>query len=51
VTIVGVFGLGLALIVSKLPVQIRPMAVGLTLAALLGLQVVSLATILHAYYL
>jgi 4-amino-4-deoxy-L-arabinose transferase-like glycosyltransferase len=51
VTIVGVFGLGLALIVSKLPVQVRPMAVGLTLAALLGLQVVSLATILHAYYL
>jgi hypothetical protein len=49
--IVGVFALGVALIIAKLPAQARPMAVGLTLTALLGLQFVSLATVLHAYYL
>jgi Predicted membrane protein (DUF2142) len=48
--VVGVFGLGLALIIDRVPVQLRPMAVGLTLAALLGLQFVSLATVAHAYY-
>jgi 4-amino-4-deoxy-L-arabinose transferase-like glycosyltransferase len=49
--VVGAFGLGVALIIERLPVQLRPMGVGLTLAALLGLQFVSLATVLHAYYL
>jgi 4-amino-4-deoxy-L-arabinose transferase-like glycosyltransferase len=49
--IVGVFALGVALIISSLPQRLRPMLVGLALAALLGLQVVSLSAVLHAYYL
>jgi 4-amino-4-deoxy-L-arabinose transferase-like glycosyltransferase len=49
--IVGVFGLGVALIVASLPIRLRPMLVGLIFAGLLGLQVVSLSAVLHAYYL
>jgi 4-amino-4-deoxy-L-arabinose transferase-like glycosyltransferase len=49
--IVGVFGLGVALIVASLPIRLRPMLVGLIFVALLGLQVVSLSAVLHAYYL
>jgi 4-amino-4-deoxy-L-arabinose transferase-like glycosyltransferase len=49
--IVGVFGLGVALILSSVPEGVRKMLVGLTLAALLGFQGVSLAAVLHAYYL
>jgi 4-amino-4-deoxy-L-arabinose transferase-like glycosyltransferase len=49
--IVSVFGLGVALIISSLPARLRPMLVGLVFAALLGLQVVSLSSLLHAYYL
>ncbi len=49
--LVGIFGLGIALIVSSLPMRLRPMVIGLIFAALLGLQVVSLASVLHAYYL
>jgi 4-amino-4-deoxy-L-arabinose transferase-like glycosyltransferase len=49
--LVGVLGLGVALLVARLPYQIRPTIVGVTMAGLLGLQVVSLATVVHAYYL
>jgi 4-amino-4-deoxy-L-arabinose transferase-like glycosyltransferase len=49
--VVGAFGLGVALIISSLPKRLRPMLVGLTLTALLGLQIVSLSAVLHAYYL
>jgi 4-amino-4-deoxy-L-arabinose transferase-like glycosyltransferase len=49
--IVSVFGLGVALIVASFPERLRAMLVGLTLVALLGLQVMSLTAVLHAYYL
>jgi hypothetical protein len=49
--IVSVFGLGVALIVRSLPERLRPLLLGLILTALLGLQAVSLSSLLHAYYL
>ena len=48
--IVSVFGLGVALIVKRVPGELRPTVIGLAFAALLGLQFVSLSTVLHAYY-
>jgi 4-amino-4-deoxy-L-arabinose transferase-like glycosyltransferase len=49
--LISIFGLGVALIVTEIPARLRAVAVGLVLAALLGLQLVSLATIVHGYYL
>jgi 4-amino-4-deoxy-L-arabinose transferase-like glycosyltransferase len=49
--IVSVFGLGVALIVRSLPERLRPLLLGLILTALLGLQAVSLSSLVHAYYL
>ena len=49
--VVGLLGLAIALIVSRIPRQARPFACALTLFALLSVQVISLATVVHAYYL
>ena len=49
--VVGLLGLAIALIVSRIPLKARALACALTLVALLSVQVISLATVVHAYYL
>jgi hypothetical protein len=48
--VIGLFGLAVALIVRHIPVRWRASTAGVVLAALLILQVLSLATIVKAYY-
>jgi len=48
---IALLGLAAGLIVSRLPARGRAAAAGAVLAGLLLLQVISLATVLHAYYL
>jgi 4-amino-4-deoxy-L-arabinose transferase-like glycosyltransferase len=48
---IGLFGLAVGLIVHRLPPRTRPAACGLIVIGLLAWQVISLATIVKAYYL
>jgi 4-amino-4-deoxy-L-arabinose transferase-like glycosyltransferase len=47
----GLLGLCVGLIVTRVPLRFKAAACGLTLAALLGLEAVSLVTVLQGYYL
>lgn len=49
--LVGLLGLAIGLIVSRVPVRARSSACALVLTSLLALQVISLAAIVQAYYL
>ncbi|HWD63683.1 MAG TPA: DUF2142 domain-containing protein [Solirubrobacteraceae bacterium] len=49
--VAGLLGLGVATIVSRLPRRARTATSGLVLTGMIALQVVSLATIVQAYYL
>lgn len=48
--VIGLFGLAVALIVRQMPGRFRPTSAAVVLAALLLLQVLSLATVAKAYY-
>jgi 4-amino-4-deoxy-L-arabinose transferase-like glycosyltransferase len=47
----GLLGLCVGLIVTRVPMRFKAAACGLTLAAVLGLEAVSLVTVLQGYYL
>jgi uncharacterized membrane protein len=49
--VIGLLGLTIGLIVRALPRRAQPAACGLVLTGLLALQVISLSTVLQAYYL
>ena len=49
--LIGVMGLAASLLVNAAPRRLRAPACGLVLTTLLALQVVSLASVLGAYYL
>jgi hypothetical protein len=49
--VVGLLGLAVGLIVTRLPVPVRPPAASVALTALLALQVISLTAVLEGYYL
>ena len=49
--VVGLFGLAVGLVIARVPARIRPSACALALTALLVMQVISLSTELHAYFL
>ncbi len=49
--VVGIAGLAVALVVSRVPLRLRAPACGLTLTLLLAAQAISLAAIVQAYYL
>jgi hypothetical protein len=49
--VVGLLGLAVGLIVTRLPVRVRPPAASVILTALLAVQVISLTAVLEAYYL
>lgn len=49
--VVGLLGLAVGLIVRSVPARFRPSLCGLTIATLLAVQAVSLATVVKAYYL
>jgi 4-amino-4-deoxy-L-arabinose transferase-like glycosyltransferase len=48
---IGLLGLAIGLIVSRIPPRARPTVCGLVLVAMLSLQVVALSSILQAFYL
>jgi hypothetical protein len=48
--VAGLFGLAVALIVTRLPARWRPSAGGVVLAAMLLVQVLALATVAQRYY-
>jgi 4-amino-4-deoxy-L-arabinose transferase-like glycosyltransferase len=48
---IGLLGLAVGLIVSRIPARARPAACGLVLVAMLSLQVVALSSVLQAFYL
>jgi hypothetical protein len=47
----GLFGLAVGQLVGRVPARVRPAGLGLTLTALLGLQVLSLTAVINAFYL
>ena len=49
--VVSLLGLAVGLVIARAPIRIRPSACALALTALLVIQVISLSTELHAYYL
>lgn len=49
--VVGLFGLSVALLVTRAPVRWQPAACTIVLVGLLVLQALSLSTVVHAYYL
>ncbi|MGZ4192682.1 MAG: DUF2142 domain-containing protein [Solirubrobacteraceae bacterium] len=49
--VVSLLGLAVALVVSRIPLKARSFACGLTLVGLLSAQAISLATVVHSYYL
>jgi 4-amino-4-deoxy-L-arabinose transferase-like glycosyltransferase len=49
--LVGLAGLAVGLIVARLAPRMRPLASGAVLTAMLATQAISLATVVHAYYL
>jgi 4-amino-4-deoxy-L-arabinose transferase-like glycosyltransferase len=49
--VVSLLGLAVGLIIARVPTRVRPSACALALTALLVMQVISLSTELHAYYL
>lgn len=49
--VVSLFGLAVGLVIARVPARIRPSACALALTVLLVMQVISLSTELHAYYL
>jgi hypothetical protein len=49
--VVGLLGLAVGLIVTRLPVRVRPPAASIALTAILALQVISLTAVLEGYYL
>lgn len=48
--VIGLLGLGVALIVSRLPVRARGPVTAVLLVSLLAVQVIALATVMKAYY-
>ena len=48
---IGLLGLAIGLIISRIPPRARPAACGLVLVTMLSLQVVALSSILQAFYL
>jgi 4-amino-4-deoxy-L-arabinose transferase-like glycosyltransferase len=48
---VSLFGLAVGLVIARAPTRLRPTACALALTALLVMQVISLSTSLHAYFL
>jgi 4-amino-4-deoxy-L-arabinose transferase-like glycosyltransferase len=49
--VVSLFGLAVGLVIARVPARIRPSACALALTALLVMQVLSLSTELHGYFL
>jgi 4-amino-4-deoxy-L-arabinose transferase-like glycosyltransferase len=49
--VVGLLGLSVGLVLTRLPRVTRPAAVALVIVGLLAAQAISLATVVHAYYL
>ncbi|MGZ4350927.1 MAG: hypothetical protein ACXVRX_10445, partial [Solirubrobacteraceae bacterium] len=49
--VVSLLGLAVALVVSRIPLKARSFVCVLTLLGLLSAQAISLATVVHAYYL
>lgn len=49
--VVGLLGLAVGLIIGAIPLRARPLACGVAMTLLLGLQVISLSSVVHAYYL
>ncbi len=49
--VTGLLGLAVGLVISAIPLQVRASACALAVTVLLALQVISLSTVLHAYYL
>lgn len=48
---IALFGLAVGLVVLRLPARVRPLACGALITALMSWQVISLATVMKAYYL
>ena len=49
--LIGLLGLAVALVVSRLPTRVRPAGAGFVLTGLLALQAVSLAAVIQVFYL
>ena len=49
--VVSLLGLAVGLVIARAPARIRPPACALALTVLLVMQMISLSTVLHAYYL
>ena len=49
--LIGLLGLTVALVVSRLPARVRPAGVGFVLVGVLALQAISLASVIQVFYL